>query len=371
MLRGKLEEKYKYMLSNLIHDEYRYRLQMVIMPLMLGLISMFMCVVNYFAGITIMMYTTLIFSVASFINTAVACFHKDSLKVSYLMFAFNLIILLTAFLVTGQGCGFYTVWILALPFGGMLLLGQRIGASIICVMFTIIIFLLWTPVGYSLLLYDYTFEFRIKFPFVFLCFMVFGYFFEKVRFLTHTELVALQKKYSELSMLDPLTGIHNRRWFSQRVNEIITGGTSILKERTISLFIIDADDFKKINDTLGHMFGDTVLRSIAEIIDRTVGDSGIACRWGGEEFMAMLHNTTLTEVNELTERIRLTVEETLFTDDCGKTIDITISTGVVFAMFRSETENINIEELIKIADRRLYDAKNTGKNRVLTAEILL
>ncbi|RUM42165.1 MAG: GGDEF domain-containing protein [Desulfurobacterium sp.] len=124
-----------------------------------------------------------------------------------------------------------------------------------------------------------------------------------------------------------------------------------------SILMIDIDNFKKINDTYGHLFGDKVLKKVAETIRKTLRSSDIAIRYGGEEFLVILPHTDLESAKIVGERIRKTIERL---DIDG--IKITISVGIA-----DNTLSPGLEDLIRKADQALYIAKRTGKNRVIAA----
>jgi diguanylate cyclase len=126
----------------------------------------------------------------------------------------------------------------------------------------------------------------------------------------------------------------------------------------ISLAMIDIDDFKEINDRYGHQQGDKVLTSVGAIIRDNVRKMDTAARYGGEELVILMPNTSATTASEVAERIRRDIENMRVSQ-----ISITVSIGV------SDTRSIgtNIDELVKKADQALYQAKRAGKNQVIRA----
>ena len=125
----------------------------------------------------------------------------------------------------------------------------------------------------------------------------------------------------------------------------------------------DIDFFKKVNDTYGHNAGDAILVHVAQILLSKIGDNGNAYRWGGEEFIIIITGANLADANFLAEQIRLAVMNSV----CNfkeQELRVTMSFGCA-EMFAE----ISMEENIKIADGRLYQAKRTGRNRVIAADI--
>ncbi len=165
------------------------------------------------------------------------------------------------------------------------------------------------------------------------------------------------KIINELAIRDELTGSHNRRHLIELIEHE--------KDRTArlgSLFclcLLDIDFFKRINDTYGHSAGDTVLREFAATVQRQIRDSDSFGRYGGEEFLLMLPETSLSEAITLTERVRLSIEKLSF-PDISLDLGVTVSSGV--AEFRAGE---SIAQTVARADEALYLAKSSGRNRIV------
>jgi len=174
----------------------------------------------------------------------------------------------------------------------------------------------------------------------------------------------LEKKKSELEQLayyDPLTGLPNRRFFFDHASLILE--SSKRYGNPLSLLIIDIDHFKKINDTYGHEAGDLVLKSFADILKKTIRQSDLPARLGGEEFVLLMPNTTLQQGKVVAERIRVSFQNSLIVYE-EKEIRATLSGGL--ASFKSGIENV--DDLIRMADEALYKAKELGRNRIAVYE---
>jgi two-component system, cell cycle response regulator len=162
----------------------------------------------------------------------------------------------------------------------------------------------------------------------------------------------------EYSMRDPLTGIHNRRYFDQRINEEFS--YALRHHTPVSVLIVDLDYFKRINDTWGHPTGDRVLRHASEIIQRCVRKEDVAARFGGEEF-AMLCRIQVPEgALALGERVRRRIERGSVAQD-GQLIRFTASVGIASAF--PDRGYDSVAALLGAADRALYKAKAGGRNR--------
>jgi diguanylate cyclase len=169
----------------------------------------------------------------------------------------------------------------------------------------------------------------------------------------------LFRKYRDESSKDFLTGLNNVRQFDDIYNNITS--RLIGKDERLSLLFIDIDFFKKVNDTYGHAEGDIVLKELGKILLKTCRDFDIVSRNGGEEFSIMLMDCLPQQAIKMAERLRFTVERNQFCLSNGKIINITISIGI--ATYPDTTSDFN--ELIKDADRALYKAKQTGRNKVV------
>jgi diguanylate cyclase (GGDEF)-like protein len=171
----------------------------------------------------------------------------------------------------------------------------------------------------------------------------------------HRELKAAYGKIQQISRTDPLTELPNRRCFMERFQGLLD--SSVPRAQSFALVLFDLDHFKQINDQFGHDAGDQVLRNFAELLKKHSRKSDLPARFGGEEFIELLPNTTIEEANVFAERIRseLAAQRLLNNDHL-----ITVSAGVC-----GYTSHLSREELIKQADVALYAAKNLGRNRVM------
>ncbi len=165
----------------------------------------------------------------------------------------------------------------------------------------------------------------------------------------------------ELAMVDGLTGLFVRRYFDARIEEEIE--RSRRYGTAFSVIMLDVDDFKKLNDTHGHLVGDRVLRAIANVIKAQMRGVDTAARYGGEEMIVILPRTEMVGAYNLAERIRESIGELRITtdDEPPKALSVTASLGI--AAF-PESQAQTGEDLVRRADRALYRAKKTGKNRV-------
>ena len=160
----------------------------------------------------------------------------------------------------------------------------------------------------------------------------------------------------ESSLRDPMTGLHNRRFLQEYTENLVAG--AIRRGKKIGLIMCDLDYFKQVNDTYGHNAGDIVLKETSKIIQRSVRESDIVIRFGGEEFLVVLMDILGDDSLKVAEKIRENVQNAQFRLSEG-VIRKTISLGVTD--FSSETDGF--WHCIKFADVALYQAKEGGRNR--------
>jgi len=170
-------------------------------------------------------------------------------------------------------------------------------------------------------------------------------------------LIRREKKYRELSITDNLTSLFNSRHFYERLEE--EHARCDRHSHSMSLCILDIDDFKAINDEHGHLFGDKVLETVGHIIRREIRTQDTGYRYGGEEFTVLLPDTAVAGAIQVIERIRSTIEEMLLHHE-HQPVQITISAGIAQWQAKSDSG----VKMLKRADEALYRAKQNGKNRI-------
>lgn len=176
------------------------------------------------------------------------------------------------------------------------------------------------------------------------------------------ETVQIYQKLKQEATKDYLTGLNNVREFDISFNNI--SQMTIRKEEELSLLFIDIDFFKKINDTYGHSAGDYVLKALGQILLETCRVYDIVSRNGGEEFSIILLDCSSTKAVQIAERVRKNVEKYNFEISDKQTINITVSIGV--SSYPEKTNQIN--NLLEHSDTALYQAKRTGRNKVVLYE---
>ena len=167
---------------------------------------------------------------------------------------------------------------------------------------------------------------------------------------------ATEKLLEYMCITDRLTGIYNRGRFEHVLNLWIKN----MRHDPFCLLLFDIDNFKRVNDSFGHTVGDQVLLGTTSLVTAHIRDDDVFARWGGEEFVILFGNTTLEQAAEMAERLRKAVENNSF-EEAGS---ITISVGVI-QYRRGET----VSDFVKRVDEKMYQAKQVGKNLVVSEEI--
>jgi diguanylate cyclase (GGDEF)-like protein len=176
------------------------------------------------------------------------------------------------------------------------------------------------------------------------------------------------KRYQDLlttrAQLDGLTGLWNRAYFDVRLREEISAAQR--HHRPLSIAMLDLDHFKKINDSYGHPFGDYVLQTVATALVRALRTGDVACRYGGEELVVILRDSSFSDAAIAAERMRSVIAE-LTLINRGQNLHVTVSIGVtsISAAALASANPKQAELLIEAADSALYQAKHEGRARVV------
>jgi two-component system cell cycle response regulator len=166
----------------------------------------------------------------------------------------------------------------------------------------------------------------------------------------------------EMAITDQLTGLHNRRYMSRHLDNLLSSAAQTGKE--LAFLILDIDYFKAVNDSHGHDIGDEVLKEFANRIAANVRGIDLACRYGGEEFVVVMPDTDVTLAFTIAERLRKSIEQNpIQISRAPGALNITISIGIA----GSEGPDDTAEALLHRADQALYSAKRAGRNRVVAA----
>lgn len=168
----------------------------------------------------------------------------------------------------------------------------------------------------------------------------------------------IHSKFQRLAAVDSLTSIYNRRFGMERLKEDFT--RSVRNQSNMSVAMVDIDHFKSVNDNYGHLVGDRAIKIIAKIIKNILRGGDIVIRYGGEEFLMVLHGATTENARNICERIRHQVMDTVINEN-NQQLNLTVSIGLVSYPEHQVTDEM---ALIHKADQALYFAKEHGRNKV-------
>jgi diguanylate cyclase (GGDEF)-like protein len=177
-----------------------------------------------------------------------------------------------------------------------------------------------------------------------------------------TERIEMYQKIQSLSIMDPTLNCYNRRKFLEMAEQEITRASRY--DHPLSLMILDIDHFKQINDSFGHPIGDQVLKQIVDACRKTIRNTDILGRYGGDEFVILCPETSMYGAMEIAERLRQKVGQITFQAN-DKTNTLTISGGLA-CLESMANKNVKLENFIEEADKALYHAKAEGRNRIHT-----
>ena len=185
------------------------------------------------------------------------------------------------------------------------------------------------------------------------------------RIKTHQKIVEQMRLIERHSLYDPLTNILNRRSFDFHIE--VVWGNAVRQKESLSVLMIDIDNFKNLNDTYGHPQGDIALQTVANAISIVLKRAtDLLFRWGGEEFAVLLPSTNLEGAAYVGERIRESIQEAVIPSIEGTPLpNVTASIGIASIV---PSVDDDIAELVRSADIALYKAKKSGKNRVCSLD---
>ena len=278
---------------------------------------------------------------------------------NYRISTFIVVVLMTALcfylLCTGGSNNTGPLWFFILPGLGYYVFGLFRGSLFVAVLMLLVCYILFVPDN-ILLKTQYSLAFVQRFPGAILSVCLIAYIYEYSREDGRKELLNLSRKLDQLSRKDELTNLSNRRDMFDRLRyEMHRFERS---SKGFSVLIADIDHFKSVNDTYGHECGDELLKEIARVLSNNIQKRDVVARWGGEEFLIFLPETSGVDAEKTAERLRLAIAN-LSLNYNGNTITTTTSIGLA-----EYSSGQSLNELINTADKFLYLAKREGRNRV-------
>jgi diguanylate cyclase (GGDEF)-like protein/PAS domain S-box-containing protein len=172
------------------------------------------------------------------------------------------------------------------------------------------------------------------------------------------EQVTIQERLERQALTDPLTGMANRRAFMRQLQSLV----SSQEDKIAALLLVELDHFKSVNDRYGHLFGDEMLKQVANRLRQVLRERDVLARYGGDEIAMVFFGVNATQAREIAERLRSSIADVPFHFD-GQSADLTVSIGIALYPYHGSTP----DELIAEADRAMYVAKLNGRNSVVGA----
>lgn len=323
--------------------------------LLFAAIAFAMSVLNAITHKGLLLIATCVFCILCLINWLLVKSSEKNTRLATTIFAIEMGILFTYFVVTGGTDNFSIIWLLMLPSLGLFFFGPKGGTALSAAMFVIMVLCFRLPALQDIVT-DYNNTFRTRFPMVYIACFAIAFFLEAVRRFTANSLKEAREKYEYLYSHDALTGVRSRYSSVDLYRELCqTSGT-------IGLAMFDIDHFRDFNTIYGHAGGDKVLVHIANtLVDISAKAGGVVYRWGGEEFLIFYNNGALAADNAW--EINKSVESTPFEID-GVERHVTISGGV-YEIGGLTAHRKGFATVVEAADENLYAAKNSGRNKIV------
>ncbi len=178
------------------------------------------------------------------------------------------------------------------------------------------------------------------------------------------KLIEAKRKYRELAYRDELTGLFNTRYFQELMDKELA--RSQRYEHSLGLLFFDIDLFKDINDNFGHLGGDQVLRGVSEKVKQIMRTSDIVVRYGGDEFAVVMPEVLCSGLKVFAERLRRGIESLVVLVD---QVEVRVTVSIGGAIYTSRNPEINKMDMLSAADKAIYQAKRSGRNRIVVAEV--
>jgi len=328
----------------------------------MGAIALVMTIINILTDVGALTIATAIFTLLCIFDILLAFGTRMTLWVSMALFAIEIMVLFGYFVISGNPAGFSILWFTLIPPISMIFYGKRLGTVYSFLMLGVLIFFLRTDLGWSLLLKEaqegYGEVFRLRFPVLFVGSIAIAYVLKLIDEIAFTKVIEMQSMFEDIAIHDPLTSVYNR----EGVKRSLMANDKFTSAQHVGVAMLDVDHFKTINDSHGHDAGDYILQKLASLLESEL--EAIVCRWGGDEFAFVYADTDVTK--EIAENFCKLVSEYEFVFE-GERIPVTISMGVYETKY---FEPRQISKYISRADRMLYQAKNTGRDKVMYAQNL-
>lgn len=353
-VRDKLIKFMNSLKEKLIDEKEREHLQFLCIFVVLAIISLGMSIVNLVVDSRPLLYFSLAFFVLNVLDIVLACLSPMMEAVSRVLFFFEILWLLTYFVITGSAEGFSAIWSCLLPVGALLLYRRKQGTLLSGIMFAILVFFFWTPFGKPLLQYDYSPVFMLRFPMLYAASFCIGFLLETVRAHTQERLAESNRRYRILSYTDMLTGLGNETLYVRtvdRLERLIHRGHA-----TFAIAVMDVNGVKSTNDQYGHRYGCHLIVTAGKKLPEIFPHSRLF-HIGGDEFVAILTGEDYRQIETRIEAFReaLSCKTISF-----ENTELTLSVAIGYA-FHKEGESYS--DTFQRADKQMYKNKRAMKDQ--------
>jgi len=318
----------------------------IVCSLPLGLLALY-------KGQHMLSFALLIVAFISIVNYILTLKKKISYTLASAIVSYPLIVLMLYLVAAGGVNNTGALWIYSLPAVVLFLHGLKKGMIILSVFLLIMVMILFSPDN-SFLHAVYTLDYKVRLILVFILDSALTAAYEYSTENLFGKMKLLTEELSNIAEEDQLTQLRNRRGVHHQMERIYEQAKR--DKTTMSIIMCDIDYFKDVNDRYGHEAGDEVLVKVAEIIKNTIRKTDIPARWGGEEFLVVLPKTNEKEAYLVAEKIRKNILDLLIVHEKHQ-IKVSLSAGVA-----ESKQTSSVEQLVKLADNYMYEAKSKGRN---------
>ena len=351
--------------DSLVDDDFRRAFSLILLSFLLSIVTLVAGIVHLTKDveeIKVMAYVLLsvfVFSTAIFF---LAVFLRKHHSIYRYIFMAVMVDFFTYLLYDGGPYGFFYFWILLIPAFSFVMFGIFEGIVCSIPMFIIMNVLFWSPLK-DLMKYPDTIsdDFKLRMVEVYLICIVLGFVAELLRYVNAKRLKSANEHYEFVSLHDSLTNVANQNYLARYLEDVYEKRAEY---STFGCLFIDLDGFKVVNDKYGHLFGNTVLIKIADILSEE--KNAFVCRWGGDEFVVCFKNIEEDLLLRIGEKYRAAVSAQTFEENPH--FHITISVG---AVVMPVDDSFNFNHVLELADSANRKAKNKGKNNVSAIEMEL
>ena len=298
----------------------------------------------------VLILASLIYYLAHYFQKLTGNFQLASVIILYSLFALMIYLVYSGGKDNTGPLWIFMVSPVALFFGGL-----KRGLISISIFVVTISILMFYPDN-QLLATTYSYEFKSRLIYSFLTITFLSGFYEYSRQQSFDFMQEISDKFEQMAKLDPLTQISNRRDAMDRLNYEVSRVER--NNSTLALILCDVDHFKKVNDSYGHEAGDIALVTLSKLFQQTLRKQDIVSRWGGEEFLFILPQTSAKQAQVVAAKIREKIKA-ISIEHNGNLFDITISMGIS----EINNKNTDIKAAIVMADEYLYQAKSNGRDQ--------